>query len=46
MEDLKHFHFAIVDLLQQQDDIEMEPAAFDDHEDRVTQLLSSGFVRL
>ena len=37
-EDFKHLHFTIVNLLEQQEDIEMEQAAFDDHEDRVGNL--------
>ena len=34
-EDFKRLHFAIVDLLEQQEDLEMEQAIFDDHEDRI-----------
>ena len=37
-EDFKRLHFAVVDLLEQQEDIEMEQAAFDEHEDRVGNL--------
>ena len=34
-QDFNCLHFAIVDLLEQQEDLEREQAAFDDHEDRV-----------
>ena len=37
-EDFKRLHFAIVDLLDQREDLEMEPAIFDEHEDRIGKL--------
>ena len=37
-EGFKCLHFAIIDLLEQQEDLEMEQAAFDDHEHRVGSL--------
>ena len=36
--DFKHLHFAIVDVLEHQEDLEMEQATFDAHEDRVGNL--------
>ena len=36
--EFKCFHFAIVDLLKQQEDVEMEQANFDEHEDRIGKL--------
>ena len=37
-EDFKRLHFAIVDLLEQQGDLEMEQAIFDEHEDTIGDL--------
>ena len=31
----KHFHFAIIDLLEEEGEIELEQANFDEHEDRI-----------
>ena len=37
-EDFKRLHFTIIDLLDQHEDLEMEQAIFDEHEDRIGEL--------
>ena len=37
-EDFSRLHFAILNLLEQQEDLELEPAVLDDHEDKVGNL--------
>ena len=34
-EEFKCFHFAIVDLLEEEEEIELEQANFDEHEERI-----------
>ena len=36
--DFKRLHFTIVDLLEQQEDLELKQAIFDEHEDRIDEL--------
>ena len=38
-EEYKRLHFAIVDLLEQQEELEMEQANFNEHEDRIGELV-------